>query len=293
MRLYKGGGVEVWTITEREGPQRRPDELFPGYDAAIGDPILAAMPEAAFAPASGRLMHTYQSFLLVRGAEVIVIDTCVGEGKARPPHFGFPKHDWPATFVRTGYTPADVTHVICTHLHVDHIGWNTVLDRGQWVPNFPNATYWFGAEECAHWEARMKAGDDLAGRIWTDSVLPILSAGIARVVPMSHDMGGGITFHPAPGHTLGMFRVDVEIDNGKLIFATDIMHQPIQARLPDLSTVFCTDGALAAETRKAFLAEVADTGTILFPEHFAFPVAGQVIRSGGRYAYRYLDGRVL
>ncbi len=294
MLLFRGAGVEVFALTEREGPQRRPEELFPRFDRYLAANVLARMPLSAFAPATGRLMHTYQSFLLRLNQQVILIDTCVGDNKARPPHFGYPKFDWPRTFKQTGITFEDVDHVICTHLHVDHVGWNTVLQDGKWVPTFPNATYWFGEEECACWEAQVKAGDDLAGRIWTDSVLPVIAADRARLVPMNHRFSEAIRFVGAPGHTPGMFRVDVDIPDGKLIFATDIMHQPLQVRLPEWSTVFCTDGELAVRTRKAFLEEVADSGAILFPEHFAFPVAGRIVSvADGGYAYQYLDGQVL
>jgi glyoxylase-like metal-dependent hydrolase (beta-lactamase superfamily II) len=293
MRILSQGGAEIWTVTEREGPQRRPDELFPGYDLAEGDPILAAMGPTVFAPATGRLMHTYQTFVLRWRGEVWLIDTCVGEGKARPPHFGYPKDDWPRGLARAGVAPGDVAHVICTHLHVDHVGWSTRLDRGRWVPTFPNATFWFPEDDCAYWEPRALAGDDLAGRIWTDSVAPLFAEGVARRVASGHDFGNGLRLVPAPGHSPGMVRVDLDTAEGRVILASDILHNPLQVRLPGLSTVFCADPEQAAVTRRAFLDEVADTGTVVIPEHFAFPVAGTVIRQGSDFAFRYLDGRVL
>jgi glyoxylase-like metal-dependent hydrolase (beta-lactamase superfamily II) len=112
-------------------------------------------------------------------------------------------------------------------------------------------------------------------------------------VASDHDFGTGLRFVPAPGHSPGMVRVDLETHGGRVIFASDILHNPLQVRLPGLSTVFCADAAQAAATRQAFLDEVADTGAVILPEHFAYPVAGTVIRDGEGFAFRYLDGRVL
>lgn len=293
MRLLSLGGAEIWTVTEREGPQRHPADLFPGYDPSVGDPILTAMGPTVFSPATGRLMHSYQSFVVKRPGEVWLIDCCVGEGKARPPHFGYPKDDWLRGLARAGVTPEQVTHVICTHLHVDHVGWATRLQKGSWVPTFPHATYWFPAEDCAFWERRALAGDDLAGRIWMDSIAPLLTAGVAQRVPADHDFGSGLRFRPAFGHSPGMVRIDLETGAGQVVFAADILHNPLQLRLPDLSTCFCEDPLAAAATRRAFLEEVADSGLIVLPAHFAYPVAGTVIRRGEVFAFRYLDGRTL
>lgn len=293
MLLFERGGAKIFTVTEREGPQRRPAELFPGYDPTISDPLLTAMGPTVFSPATGRLMHSYQTFVVKWRGQVILIDTCVGEGKSRPPHFGYPKEDWPWNLARIGVKADDVTQVICTHLHVDHVGWSTKLDRMQWVPAFPNAAYWFPEQDCAYWEPRALGGDDLAGRIWMDSVAPLFAAGVAQRVDWTHDFGNGLRFRPAPGHSPGMACVELDTGAGQVIFAADTIHNPLQVRRPEWSTVFCADRAQAEATRRALLAEVADTDIVLIPEHFAWPVAGRVIRQGDGYAWQYLDGRIL
>jgi glyoxylase-like metal-dependent hydrolase (beta-lactamase superfamily II) len=291
MKLYEGGGVTVWSITEREGPHRKAHETFGGIDKARAAAILSGFPQGSYAPATDKLFHTYQSFLVQRGGKNILIDACVGDNKARPPHFNYPKFDFPANMARAGVAFDQVDLVICTHIHVDHVGWNTSLKDGKWVPTFPNARYIFGAEEYAYWEKVVARGDDLACRVWTDSALPVVAAGRADLVPMDHRIDDGLWFRPAPGHTPGMFRVDLMAGGQKLIFATDIIHHPLQLHLPDQSTIFCADPRQAAETRRAFLEEVADTGTIIMPEHFSWPVAGRVEREGDAYRYVYLDGR--
>jgi glyoxylase-like metal-dependent hydrolase (beta-lactamase superfamily II) len=158
---------------------------------------------------------------------------------------------------------------------------------------FPNARYVFGAEEYAYWQREAARGDDLAARIWTDSTLPVVTAGRADLVASDHRLDDGLWFTPAPGHTPGMFRVDLIAGEERLIFATDIIHHPLQCHMPEQSTVFCVDGAMAGRTRRAFLEEVAGTGAIVMPEHFSWPVAGRVERDGDAFRYVYLDGRRL
>lgn len=161
VEIVRAGAWSVSTITEREGPQRRPHELFPGIDREAAAKVLADFPHSSFAPATGRLFHTYQSFVLRTPTRTILIDTCVGEGKARPPHFGFPKQDWLDALGADGLTVEDIDIVINTHMHVDHVGWNTVLDNGRWVPTFPNASYYFGQVEYDFWQDKVRMGFDL------------------------------------------------------------------------------------------------------------------------------------
>ncbi len=196
-----------------------------------------------YQPASDRIYNTYQSFLLRMPGRTVLIDTCVGENKARPPHFAtYPKKPWLDAFAAEGLTFEDIDLVICTHLHVDHVGWNTRLVGGRWEPTFPNAKYVFGRVECEYWQAQVNKGDDLAGRIWIDSCLPILQSGRAELVEMDADLGDGLTLRPAPGHTPGMFCVSVAAaEAAKIMFVADVMHHPLQCREPDWSTCFCAD----------------------------------------------------
>src|SRR5262249_36301326 len=139
MKPFSVGDFSVSSIIEREGPIRTPAVLFPTSDAARAERYLRELSAQTWSPTSGILFNTYQTFVLRRGTEVILIDTCVGENKARPPHFNYPKQPWLDGFARQQLRFEDVSIVINTHLHVDHCGWNTRLVNGRWVPTFPNA----------------------------------------------------------------------------------------------------------------------------------------------------------
>lgn len=292
VELFRSGDYVVSTITEREGPQRKPSELFPGLDMAVASKILETFPYSSYAPATGRLMHTYQSFLLRTPNRTILIDTCVGENKARPPHFQYPKQDFLLGFKAEGVALEDIDIVINTHLHVDHCGWNTVLKDGKWEPTFPNATYYIGQIEYDYWEKQARQGVDLPARIWTDSVLPLVDSGKALIVPEDYRLSDDIWFSHAPGHTPGQFMVNVQAGDTRLIFATDAIHHPLQVYMPQHATIFCEDKPLAVETRMKLLNEAADTDAVIFPEHFAYPVAGRVKREGNGFRYEYVDAKL-
>jgi glyoxylase-like metal-dependent hydrolase (beta-lactamase superfamily II) len=289
MMLCSLDDMQLSTLIEREGPQRTTGELFPtaDRDRALGH--LREMEAFLYQPASDRIYNTYQSFLLRTSGRTVLIDTCVGENKARPPQFSaYPKQPWLDALSAEGISFPDIDLVICTHLHVDHVGWNTRLVDGLWQPTFPNARYVFGRVECEYWEAQVKKGNDLAGRIWTDSCLPILQSGRAELVEMDADLGDGLRLCPAPGHTPGMFCVSVMREGkNKLMFLADVLHHPLQCREPDWSTCFCVDPPLAAKTRRALLAQIADTATLVVPEHVPFPTVGRIESDGARFRYRF------
>lgn len=289
MKLCSLGEVEVSTLIEREGPQRKTTELFPGANRERAREHLREMESFLYLPASDRIYNTYQSFLLKVPGRTVLIDTCGGDNKARSPHFlAYPKKPWLDALAAEGLSFEDIDLVICTHLHVDHVGWNTRLVDGRWVPSFPNAKYIFGRLECEYWEAQVKNGNDLAGRIWTDSCLPVLSAGRANLVEMDADLGDGLRLRPAPGHTPGMFCVSFsDKQDNKIIFVGDVLHHPIQCREPDWSTCFCENPALAAKTRRELFEEIADTETLVAPEHVPFPTVGRIESDGNRFRYRF------
>jgi len=287
MKLYSRGDVQVSTLIEREGPQRKTAELFPKADRERALKHFREMEAFLYQPASDRIYNTYQSFVLRMPGRTVLIDTCVGENKARPPQFSaYPKKPWLDALGDEGLTFDDIDLVICTHLHVDHVGWNTRLVDGRWEPTFPNAKYVFGRVECEYWEEQVNKGDDLAGRIWTDSCLPILRCGRAELVEMDADLGDGLRLRPAPGHSPGMFCVSVSGGGeDEIIFIADVLHHPLQCREPDWSTCFCADPELAAKTRRELFEEIADTNTLVVPEHVPFPTIGRIESDGDRFRY--------
>lgn len=288
MRPFLLGDFSISSIIEREGPIRTPAVLFPTSDPQVAARHLGEIGTNTWSPTSGILFNTYQTFVLRRGGEVILIDTCVGENKARPPHFGYSKQPWLDGLARQKLSFDDVNVVINTHLHVDHCGWNTRLVNGRWVATFPKARYCMGRVEFEYWGEQTRQGWELPGRIWTDSALPLLESGHAQLVEADAELAADIRLIPTPGHTPGHFCVAIESRGEKAIFVGDLMHHPLQCCEPNWSSCFCVDAQHAARTRRQFFEAVADTGTIIVPEHFPYPTAGRIVRDGGAFRWKFL-----
>ena len=215
------------------------------------------------------------------GKERIAVDTCVGNDKER----GNPLwHEQQGPFLElltdSGYSPESITHVICTHLHVDHVGWNTRLVEGQWLPTFPNAEYLFVGTEFDHWSTT----EDLFGDpVFEDSVAPIQDAGLANLVKADHTIGEFVRFESTPGHTPGHISVRIESKGKKAVITGDMTHSPIQIAKPELSSSFDTDPDLARETRWDAFERWADGETLIIGTHFGTPTAGTMHRDGDAY----------
>ena len=231
------------------------------------------------------ILLTIQSYVVEVGGRVILIDTCAGEHKARPLRPLFNQRSNSGFLTRLaalGYKPEQIDIVLCTHLHVDHVGWNTQLVNGRWVPTFPNARYVMGRKELAHWEAALPRAETNHGS-FADSVLPIVEAGRADLVDDGHEMLKGLVLRPLPGHTPGQMGLHLSRPDGSVMFAGDAIHHPLQMFLPELSTGFCTDKAAARISRQNMLAMLADTGALLAPAHFRHCCGWKIERHGAGY----------
>ena len=215
----------------------------------------------------------------------ILIDACVGEHKERPTRPLFNKRtdtDFLAKLAKLGFRPEDIDVVFCTHLHVDHVGWNTKLENGRWVPTFPKARYLFGRKELDHWMGQPNRAE-LGGGSFVDSVIPIVEAKRCDLVDDGHDIGKGLSLCLLPGHTPGQLGLDVVRGKDRAFFVGDAMHSPLQVALPDLSTGFDTDRKQAAVTRRAFLDAAAADNRWLVPCHFRGPIAHKIKRAGNSF----------
>jgi glyoxylase-like metal-dependent hydrolase (beta-lactamase superfamily II) len=185
--------------------------------------------------------------------------------------------------------PEDVDVVLCTHLHVDHVGWNTRLENGRWVPTFPNARYLIARREWDYWRAAGPAALARTGDYITDSVLPIFKSGQADLIGEEHMLASDIALETAPGHTPGLTLVRLGSGRREAILCSDLMHHPLQVRYPTWSTHFCVDPDQARRTRIEFFQTHADSGRLVFPTHFPTPTGGTIARDGADYHFVF-DG---
>ncbi len=234
-------------------------------------------------------MHSY--VLQIDGLTALV-DTCNGDLKHRSiPDVDRVQTPFLANLASLGLTTNDIDLVLCTHLHFDHVGWNTRLENGKWVPTFANARYLFSRRDFKHFSEQELVDDHL--RAFRDSVLPVYEAGRAELIEpdiaVHRQIGDGLWLEPAFGHSPGNFSVLAEAGGQRAIFWGDVVHHPVQMVRPELPMNFDSDPAHARETRLRTIARAADEKLVCFPAHFRDPSAGQVLRDGSAYRYRFLD----
>jgi glyoxylase-like metal-dependent hydrolase (beta-lactamase superfamily II) len=207
------GDLSLQRVVESEGPLLSPFEIFPDCTQAHLDAnrdwLVPRFQDAAKDGATGLLTIAIQSFLVRRNGLTILVDSCSGndkEARARP-QFRRAQWPWLERLRQAGVAPADIDIVLCSHLHVDHVGWNTRLDNGRWVPTFPKARYLISRREWEHWQAAGAKALERTGDYITDSVLPVFAAGQAELVADEHAVAAGVSVEPAPGHTPGQMMV--------------------------------------------------------------------------------------
>ena len=234
--------------------------------------------------ANDTLILCFQSYIVKTPHHTILIDSCIGNDKPRPlrPKWNMKTDD---TYMRalaaSGFSVDDIDFVMCTHLHVDHVGWNTRLENGRWLPTFPNARYVFGKAEFDYWtEQNAKT----AVPPFVDSVLPIVEANKAEIVRNDHQIGDHVRILPTPGHTPGHVAFTFGRGKDDAVFSGDLMHSPLQTRYPELSAKFDVDPAQAAVTRRNFLERYCDTDTLCCTAHFPSPSTGKIHRQGSGFS---------
>ena len=212
----------------------------------------------------------------------LVVDTCIGNDRPReitggqPLSTPFLQHLGEAGWSRDG-----VDAVVCTHLHVDHVGWNTMLENGKWAPTFPKARYLIGRREYDFWSGH---DDEEQQAMLGDSVKPIFDAGLVQLVELDHVISPEIWLTPSIGHTPGHVSVMIESDGERAVITGDMTHHPCQLAHPDWS-LGDDDPKAAALTRSRLFAEWADRTILVIGTHFAAPTAGHVVRDGAAFRF--------
>ncbi|SAL01578.1 Beta-lactamase-like protein [Caballeronia arationis] len=254
--------------------------LYPGFDPSRLTTHRAALPPQSFDAAGDGCNLTVNTWVLRVAGKTILVDTGIGNHKPRPFSALFDRLDtpWLARLSRAGVAPEDVDFVLLTHLHADHVGWNTRLEAGRWVPTFPNARHVFARAEREFYETPASANRRM---IFDDSVLPVIEAGLAdEIRPDGGDYLPGIRFHPTLGHSAGHMSIEVDSGGAQALFTGDVWHHPVQVFEPGCSSVFCADGERAASSRRWIMEHALDTHAMLFTPHFPGTSAGTLARRG-------------
>ena len=295
MHGLKIGDWTVGRITELEFPAFPAQEFLPAATADMVAEARRKLPGRI--TDDGRVVMSFHSFVLKTGRHTILIDSCCGVGKDRPGRDQFAdarKSDFLAGLAAHGVTPEQVTHVMCTHLHWDHVGWNTRRVDGQWVATFPNARYIMAKREYDYWDAvyakSKGAKDNLHALSFEDSVLPIERAGKAVLVADDFELDRGIRLEPCHGHSPGHVVVNVETGGKRGAFVGDVIHHPMQLLFPDLSCRADFDMNASRVSRRALMERCAGDGSIVLPQHFATPACGTFAKAGAGYELRSIAG---
>jgi glyoxylase-like metal-dependent hydrolase (beta-lactamase superfamily II) len=290
MKATRIGAFEVQRITEFEGPFIEPQTFFPDFDPQV----LRANPDMTgprlVDPATGKLVFSFHCFVVRTGRHTILIDSCLGNDKERPtrPQFHRLRTPFLADLTRAGVKPEEVDYVMCTHLHWDHVGWNTRLQDGRWVPTFPKARYVMARREFEHWQGAHRSGEDTPHRrAFEDSVLPIVRAAQSVLVDDDYAFEDGLWFESAPGHTPGNVVIHARSGGDHAVFLGDVLHHQFQLMEPSWSTLACSDRELSKKTRMRLVEEYAAEGTRLLPGHFPAPTVGRIVRRGSAYRYSF------
>jgi glyoxylase-like metal-dependent hydrolase (beta-lactamase superfamily II) len=278
------GDLTVHRIIEQETTFLPALEMLPGLTADLLEENTPWMREAGAIDDSGVLILCFQSYVVKTPHHTILVDSCIGNDKPRPlrPKWNMKTDN---TYMRglasAGFSVGDIDFVMCTHLHVDHVGWNTRLENGRWVPTFPNARYIFDKGEFDYW-TEQNATTPVPP--FGDSVLPVIEANQAEIVRHDYEIGDHVRILPTPGHTPG--HVAFAFGRGKdtAVASGDLMHSPLQARYPELSAKFDVDQMQSATTRRNFLERYCDTDTLCCTAHFPSPSTGRIRRWGDGFS---------
>ena len=281
MNRWKIGEVSITRVIESEAP----------WDGTLLLPEATAANvrkerdwlHPTFTDDAGLLRMSIHAFVIESRGKRIVVDTCIGNDKERPiPEWN--RKQWPflANLEQAGYPRESVDLVLCTHLHVDHVGWNTMLRGGKWVPTFPNATYLIGGTE---WDFFSTAEEPFLKGPVDDSVRPVVAAGMSQLVDDAHRLTDEVWLESTPGHTPGHFSVRISSRGEEAVITGDLMHHPILCRYPEWDNKFDYDGPIAKKTRRAFCERYADSAVLVLGTHFATPSAGRIRKQDDAYRF--------
>jgi len=292
MQPIRIGNFEIGRIADYEGPFFAPAEFFPDFDPAVVEEHAALLGPRLLEPVTGKLIFSFHSFVVKTGRHTILIDACIGNDKDRAarPQWHRLRTSYLDDLAAAGVRPEQVDYVMCTHLHWDHVGWNTRLVDGSWVPTFPNARYVMARREFGHWQGVHERGEATPhAAAFGDSILPVVKSGQSLLVDDDYGLDDGLWFEGAPGHTPGNVVIHARSRDARGLFVGDVLHHPIQLIKPEWSTRACSDMELSRRTRTRLIEQYADSDTVILPAHFPPPTAGHIQRRGPAYHFQFRE----
>jgi glyoxylase-like metal-dependent hydrolase (beta-lactamase superfamily II) len=270
---WKIGDVTITRIVESE-TALPPEGLLPDANASTLEPHRSWL-APSFLDADGNFVLSIHALVIEAGERRILVDTCVGEHAVPGFEMLQPNARFLDDLAEAGFPRESIDTVLCTHLHFDHVGWNTMRDGDRWVPTFPNARYLFARREVLHWQDEDDA--TFAGT-FGNAVTPVLEAGLADLVETDHRVCEEVWLEPTPGHTPGHVAVRIASRGQRAFITGDMTHHPVQWAEVDWKMPADTDAARAAATRRRVIEEHADSDTLVIGTHYAAPCAGHLVR---------------
>jgi len=277
---FRVGAATITSVVEDEVAHIPPELFFPDGSAAAVARHGWLAPD--YVDAEGNLTLRVQAFVVELAGRTLLVDPCVGNDKVRAlPFWHQQSYPFLERFAEGGFSPESVDTVVHTHLHADHVGWDTRLVDGTWTPTFANARHLYTRAELDFCRDRPMPGEDVFG----DSVAPIFAAGLADVVDERADLGHGITLEPTAGHTPGHVSLWIRSEGETALLTGDFIHHPVQLAEPRWAEVGDVDVELARETRARMLARAAETRALVLVPHFATHPAGHVLADGDVWSF--------
>jgi glyoxylase-like metal-dependent hydrolase (beta-lactamase superfamily II) len=279
IKHWRIGEVEVARIVEVNAWEDDITMLLPDATPAFVQQFKWLQPH--FATPDGKMILSFQAFVLRSRGQTFMIDTCIGNDRQREfDVFTNMQTSFLADLATAGFPAEQIDGVLCTHLHFDHVGWNTRKEGDRWVPTFPQARYYFGRDEYAHWQHLRDTGGYHHVDHLHDSVDPIVQAGLADFIDPDFQLTDEVSRIATPGHTPGHVSVLIRSAGQQAIITGDMMHHPIQLAVPATHGRFDMDAERGAQTRVEFVNRYTDTPTLIIGSHFSDPSAGHIIRDG-------------
>ena len=298
------GNISITNVVEQDLhklelliPEAQPDAVK-GIEWLHGGP---------FTDADGNMLGIVQAFVIECEGKTLVVDPCIGDDKSIPVDEALANAStgFLDRFRAAGFDPEQVDFVLCTHMHFDHVGWNTYRDGDEWKPTFPNAEYLFARAEMEFWqqanevpipaleaaESEVEAVTILFQHtqvaVHNQSIKPVLDAGLATIVSAPCEVIPGVSLFPTPGHTPGHVSIALQSEGEAAIITGDCFHHPCQIAKPDWATIVDFDEKEGVATRKRVLSDIVDSGAVLVGTHFCEPCCGTVVTDGASYRLDY------